>query len=135
MPTAAKQKREIRAPKGRTRPMPDDFAAVAPLHSLTELRRIYKCGTEAVNRWCDEARTDYRGRRPADKRKRGDCAKPALDNPARRAEIDACLNCPFDKPRCGSCNRPALARKAAKKAAQTALDFSGRSGNMVAGRP
>lgn len=114
-----------RIPCGRTRPVPDDFAAVAPLHNLTELRKIYKCGVEAVNRWCDQSHTDYRGRRPPDKRKRWECARAGRENAVRRAEIDACLNCPFDKPHCGSCNRPALARKAAKAAQKSGLTFAG----------
>lgn len=49
--------------KGRARrPIPDDFAQIAPLYTRKELRRRYRCGAETLRRWSDESGVDYKGR-------------------------------------------------------------------------
>lgn len=106
----AKGKREIRIPRNKPRPVPKDFASVAPLHNLHDLREIYHCGAETVKRWCAESGVDFK-RGPA-KRNAFFQAKSEI---LLRAECEACLNCPLTK--CvnpSKCPIPAQARRAAK---------------------
>lgn len=74
MATAKKPKTEIHIQSKTPRPMPPDFPQVAPLHTSSELREIYRCGSETLSRWCDESGADYKGKKrpvsiPADFRK------------------------------------------------------------------
>ncbi len=110
-------KHGIRIPRAKMRQIPADFSDVAPLHSLNELRKKYKCGAEAVKRWCLESGVEYR-RTPTKNGAEKERKKKRLEAQERmnRAECDACLNCTFKRcQNAAKCHIPVEARKMAAK--------------------
>lgn len=95
--------------------IPDDFSAIAPQHTMDELRRIYgRCG-KTIRAWCKKSGVSYRKRKAINTG--GKNGKISHRDPPEI--VNACLTCPLPSGFCNSlCDRLKAARIAVRKRKQ-----------------